>query len=303
MSQKSSLYRTIDILKRLNDGQRLCVSNLALEYDVSDRTIRRDFVLIKEIFGDFVAKDGECYKAFKKVLLDKVLGSTDLMTLSNIVNLFAITQKQSSISDETKELIKKSMQVYDFKSRPFENMQYSEILKTLEHAIAFNKEVKIGYKTKDKTFYAKLQPYKILFLNENFYLVGMYARKYKFEFRRVTMITDVKLTGKTFFLDSEVVNFIKNIQTPWANFKSQTIEVRLKASQKIARYFKKKKYLPSQEVVDEFEDGSIEVLYRVSNLRELEELIIKWLPQIEIISPNNLKKMIKKVLHKKLNGL
>ena len=43
MSQKSSLYRTIEILKHLNEGGKLCVTRLAQEYEVSDRTIRRDF--------------------------------------------------------------------------------------------------------------------------------------------------------------------------------------------------------------------------------------------------------------------
>ncbi len=58
MSQKSSLYRTIEILKDLNAGKKLCVTNLAIAYEVSDRTIRRDFELIRELFGDFMSKEG-----------------------------------------------------------------------------------------------------------------------------------------------------------------------------------------------------------------------------------------------------
>jgi DeoR/GlpR family transcriptional regulator of sugar metabolism len=46
MSQKSSLYRTIEILKRLNEGKRLYVTRLAEEYGVSERTVRQDFKLI-----------------------------------------------------------------------------------------------------------------------------------------------------------------------------------------------------------------------------------------------------------------
>ena len=63
MGQKSSLYRTVEILKMLNEGQKLCITNLAYAYDVSDRTIRRDFELIKELFGNFIIKEGECYQA------------------------------------------------------------------------------------------------------------------------------------------------------------------------------------------------------------------------------------------------
>ena len=34
MSQKSSLYRTIEILKDLNDGKKLCITNLAVASEV-----------------------------------------------------------------------------------------------------------------------------------------------------------------------------------------------------------------------------------------------------------------------------
>jgi len=192
MSQKSSVYRTIEILKMLNEGKTLCVNNLALGYEVSDRTIRRDFELIKELFGDFMSKEGDCYKAYEKVLLEDVLSSTDLMTLANIVNLFGITSKESLISEKTKALIETSMSVYDFKSRPFENMKNKEVLKELEHAIRFSKEIKIIYQTERAETKRNFHPYKILFVNENFYVVGENVSKNQFEFLRISLVKEVK---------------------------------------------------------------------------------------------------------------
>lgn len=303
MSQKSSLYRTIEILKMLNEGKKLCVTTLANTYEVSDRTIRRDFELIKELFGDFMSKEGECYQAYEKVLLEEVLSATDLMTLANIVNLFDVTQKRSIISDKTQALIEKSMSVYDFKSRPFESMQNSEVLKKLEHAIKFKKEIKIHYRTERSTMLTYFHPYKILFLNENFYLVGLNAQKENAEYRRVTMIEEVEYTKKTFFIDKDVDNFFKELQTPWAAYGKEEVTVRLRAEVSIRRYFMKKKYLPSQEIVHTYENGDIELQYRISNYREIEELIIKWLPHMHIIAPRNLKKMIKRTLQKKMSVL
>ncbi|XPV67721.1 MAG: helix-turn-helix transcriptional regulator [Halarcobacter sp.] len=303
MSQKSSLYRTIEILKDLNAGKKLCISNLATAYEVSDRTIRRDFELIKEIFGDFVSKEGECYQAYKKVLLEDVLNARDLMTLANIVNLFGITQKESLISDKTKALIKQSMSVYDFKSRPFESIKKIEVIKKLEHAIKFNKEVKIKYKSERAVTQTNFRPYKILFLNENFYLVGENASKSQFEFRRISMIEEVTDTKKTFYAHSDIQKFIKKIQTPWAVFGKDNILVKLRVSKKVSRFFIFKKYLPSQEVVHTFDNGDIEVHYNVSSLNELAELVIKWLPNINIISPQSFKKMLKRKLKQKLLSL
>jgi len=303
MSQKSSLHRTIEILKHLNEGKQLCVTRLADEYEISDRTIRRDFELIKELFGDFMSKEGECYRAYKKVLLDEVLHATDLMTLANIVNLFGVTQKQSLISEKTKALVDKSMLVYDFKSRPFENMQNHEVIKKLEHAIKFNKEIKIRYKSERAITTANFQPYKILFLNENFYMVGENSSKNQFEFRRISMLEEVEYKNKTFVAHKDIIDFIKTIQTPWANFGQSDKIVQLRVSKKIRRFFIFKKYLPSQEVIKTYNNGDILIEYTVTNYHELEELIIKWLPNIEIISPRNLKKMIKRTLKQKLASL
>ena len=303
MSQKSSLYRTIEILKDLNAGKKLCVTNLATAYEVSDRTIRRDFELIRELFGDFMSKEGECYQAYKKVLLDEVLHATDLMTLANIVNLFGMTQKQSLISDKTQNLIDKSMSVYDFKSRPFENMTNHEVIKKLEHAIKFRKTIKLRYKTERSSSQTLFNPYKILFLNENFYLVGINSSNHTVEYRRITMIEEVEYTKKEFFIDKEVEHFFQNLQTPWATYGKEEMVVKLRVEVPIRRYFMKKKYLPSQEVVHTFDNGDIEVHYTITNPREIEELIIKWLPRIHIISPRNLEKMIKRTLKKKLESL
>jgi predicted DNA-binding transcriptional regulator YafY len=250
-----------------------------------------------------MSKEGECYRAYEKVLLDKVLHATDLMTLANIVNLFGITQKQSLISDKTQALIDKSMSVYDFKSRPFENMSNHDVIKKLEHAIKFNKEIKLRYKTERATTQTLFHPYKILFLNENFYLAGINASKENVEFRRISMIEHAEYTKKNFFIDRDVSDFFAKLQTPWAAYGRKEIVVRLRAEVSIRRYFLKKKYLPSQKIIHTFDNGDIEVHYTITNPREIEELIIKWLPRIHIIAPRNLQKMIKRTLEAKMRGI
>jgi predicted DNA-binding transcriptional regulator YafY len=276
---------------------------LAEEYEVSDRTIRRDFELIRELFGDFMSKEGECYQAYKKVLLQEVLCATDLMTLANIVNLFGVTQKESLVSEKTKALIEKSMSVYEFKSRPFEGVKNHEIVKKLEHAIKFNKVIRIRYRTERFLSESNFHAYKILFLNENFYMVGENISKKSFEFRRVSMIEEVEYKSKTFSPHADIQKFIKNIQTPWASFGREDTVVKLRVNKSIRRYFILKQYLPSQKVTKNYENGDILVEYTISNIREIEELIIKWLPRIEIISPQRFKKQLQKTLKVKMSAL
>jgi predicted DNA-binding transcriptional regulator YafY len=140
-------------------------------------------------------------------------------------------------------------------------------------------------------------------LNENFYIVGENVSRKKFEFLRISLIEEVIYSKKVFFIDNDIVKFINTIQTPWASFGKKDIVIRLKVDKSVRRFFVLKKYLPSQKVVYNYENGDIEVEYIVSNYMEIEDLIIKWLPHITIISPRNLKKMVKKSLEKKLRRL
>jgi predicted DNA-binding transcriptional regulator YafY len=303
MSHSRSIYRTIKILKRLNDGQRLCVSLLATEYEVSDRTIRRDFELIREIFGDFLTKEGDCYQGYKRVLLGELMEASELLVLSNIVRLFDSVQKSSKISDKTKALIEQSNKVYDFKSRPFESLENIDIVKKLEHAISFNKEIKVVYQTQEHPFYLKFLPYKIIFLSENFYLVGVNVKNRLPELRRVSMIKELEFSSKSFKKDANIERFFENLQTPWSVYNTREVEVILRVNKSIKRYFIRKKYLPSQKIGKEFDDGSLEVKYQITNYREIEDIVLKWLPKVEIIQPRRLKKHIKRAIKKKLGGL
>lgn len=88
MSKESSTYRVIEILKELDEGKLLCLENLALRYDTSQRSIQRDFELIRKIYGDIlVSPRSGCYQGVSKSLLENTLNSTELYMLKNILKL------------------------------------------------------------------------------------------------------------------------------------------------------------------------------------------------------------------------
>lgn len=303
MSQKSSLHRVLEILNRLNKGEKLCVSQLADKYEVSERSIQRDFKIILEVFDDFLIKDGECYKGYKKVLLDELLQGSELMMLSNIVNIFDITNTKSLVSNETKKLIQNSMNVYSFKAKPFEVLKQTSELKKLEQAIRHKKEIKLIYERENEIFKFIIQPYKIIFLNENFYLVGKDIDDENILRLRIALINKISLSSKTFYPNPKIVDYIRTLQTPWKQFNKKEITIKLLVKYKVAHYFLLKKYLSSQKIVQKYDNGDIQVTYQVSNFKEIEELIIKWLPKIEIIEPLTLKTYLKKEFEYRLSNL
>ena len=95
-SMTNQTARVLDLLKRFNDGKLVCIKHLQNEYlweGKSEKTIRRDLDVIKEIFPDSfeLVRGGEssCYKAVTKSFFENFL---DERTLSLLVQSFAIAQ-------------------------------------------------------------------------------------------------------------------------------------------------------------------------------------------------------------------
>ncbi|HIP27258.1 MAG TPA: WYL domain-containing protein [Flavobacteriaceae bacterium] len=303
MSQQSSLHRVLEILNRLNKGEELCVSHLAEHYEVSERSIQRDFKMIIEIFDDFLIKDGECYKGLEKFLMQDLLEASDLMMLAHILHLFNIANKTPLINTKINTLIKNAEKVYAFKAKALETIEDKILVKALEHAIRYNKELKVHYHGRQQESIIILRPYKILLLNQNFYLLGKNMLNQNLNKLRVTLIKNIDYTSKTFHKDIRIEHFIQAMQTPWSEFDSKDIIVRIKANKKLSKYFKLKKYLPSQTIIKVFDNQEMEIEYKISSLREIEGLIIKWLPDITILQPIELNIKVKEKLLYKIGGL
>jgi len=298
VSKNSSTKRVIEILKDLNAGKLLCIENLAYAYDTSPRSIRRDFELIKDIFGEILINPRKgCYQVITKTILEDTLTSTELYTLKNILQLsekssLALTHtidgnvKQSLVKQDTQN-------IYKFNHKPYEDIYtYKDKFKLLEQAIQYKKEIKIVYSNDEKVNTFFLQPHKIIFINENFYLVSN-SKKYLFLLSRVALIKELEFTGKNFQYDYGLLEFTDQMQTPWAiykkNWKELLINVIILIPQKQAKYFKLKKFMPSQKIIHEDDHHNIYVKFTVTSQNEMDGLIKQWIPYIKVLEPKELK--------------
>ncbi len=237
-------------------------------------------------------------------------------TLSLMALTFSMASKSDlfdnfNLDEDDKKLISKEIKnvnkVYEFKNKPFETTEADKnILRTLEHSIKFGKCVIVEYPQNGKMVKTEVKPYKILFMNENFYLACEVEHDdYMFSMYRVSKIKTVEDTSKTFRTHPELVEFIKDIQTPFAmyvpDYKRFAKEVLLEVDSKKAYFFKAKKHLKSQEVVETKENGNIVVKYRVTQALEVEALIKAWLPNVKVLEPTSLKEKIESELRDYFN--
>jgi predicted DNA-binding transcriptional regulator YafY len=171
----------------------------------------------------------------------------------------------------------------------------------LEQAIYHRKEIVIDYKAKEDVVQHTVKPYKIVFMNENFYLACEVEHPdYQFSPYRISKIVDITPTGKSFHQNREIASFIKDMQTPLAryipDYKEHRIEVLVEVEVSRAHYFKSKKYLPSQEIIEEKEDGTLVLSYTVTQEMELIDIVKRWIPHMRVITPTSLKERIHKDL-------
>jgi len=303
MSKDSSLNRVLNIIKDLNNGKTLNLSNLALRFDVSDRTIRRDINSIKNVFDeDFIQKNGENIFTVQKNLLSNSLSGIEIATFKHIINSFNQGGIPLDIPSNLKDIVKKTEDIYDVGNKPLEVLNNKNIIKELEKSIKYSYEIKLKYKTMKGIKKISYKPYKIKMLNENFYLLGTNLEN-DFFMLRVNLIENVSNESKTFYKKQDIVNFIRKIQTPFSNpnFKESTISLEIDKS--VSKYFKMKSFLPSQEIIGENDKGNLLVNYTITHFREIEDFIIQWMPNVKILNNNKLKNRIKKLVESKLNSI
>ena len=98
------------------------------------------------------------------------------------------------------------------------------------------------------------------------------------------MMKEYKMPENASLLES-----LKNATSVWGVNTKDKYSVQLMAQGQAADFFRCKVVLPSQKT-EEKEDGKILISAKISHEMEVLPIIMQWLPEIKIISPESLKK-------------
>ena len=314
--------RVLELISRFNKNQKVCIEKLQDDYmweGKSEKTIRRDLDVIKEYFPESfeLIRGGKgekgCYKAvtkdsfnnfMKPEVVSLMVQTFNMASRSDLFDSFNLDENDKKIISNK---IKEENKIYEFKSKPFENAKSDNaIFKKLESAIKLQKCIIIEYPNINGIIKVEVKPYKILFMNENFYLsCEIDNENYQYSTFRISKIKTIEDTKKTFHKNFEIEQFIKDTQTPFAiykqNYKKRLLNVKLEVNNKKSFFFKSKQYLKSQKIIEELENGNLIITFQVTQELEVEELIKKWIPYIKVLEPLSLKNKIENELKEYLN--
>ena len=209
---------------------------------------------------------------------------------------------------ELEEVTKKDKHIYMFKNTPFEDLssiESSQNFQQLKKNIEAREYTKIRFFYDDKD-YDNLKPIKLVFVDGNWYLAFVDCEE-KLRFGRINFIKKVEYGSKTqhFQLASiqkQLLFLEKDLQNSMTLYNAEKKTAVIKATPCISKYFKKdmKKFLSTQKFIKENEDGS--VIFSVDYTQTLEILpfVQKWLPDLVILEPFELKERFKEKLQKAL---
>jgi len=314
--------RVLELISRFNNNQKVCIEKLQDDYmweGKSEKTIRRDLDVIKEYFPESfeLIRGGKgekgCYKAITKDSFNNFMKPEVLSLMVQTFNMASRSDLFDSfdLDENDKKIISKKVNelnnIYEFKNKPFENAKSDNaIFKKLESAIKFQKCIVIEYPSINGLIKIEVKPYKILFMNENFYLsCEVENEDYQYSTYRISKIKTIEDTKKTFHKNYEIEQFIKDTQTPFSiykqDYKKRLIDIKVEVNNKKSFFFKSKQYLKSQKIIEELENGNLIITFQVTQELEVEELIKKWIPYVKVIEPLTLKNKIQTELKGYLN--
>jgi len=263
--------------------------------DLKPKQIDRLLQELSTEFDSIVLVEGQKRKTYK--LIKSIDLFTEAFEHSNEIGWFF-----NMAHDADPEIFKSLAQytnqhknIYLFKNTPFEDIntfESKDIFKRLKTGVEFHEYRKIKFLYDEKE-YDNLKCLKLIFMDNNWYIAFVDSEE-KLRFGRVSFIESVNYATKTSFQPSTVekqMRFLKSVQNSMTLFDAPKKVAKIKATKNIAHYFDEgmKIFLISQKFLEKREDGS--VIFTLEYTQELEILpfIQKWLPDLIILEPQELK--------------
>ena len=214
------------------------------------------------------------------------------------------------IIDTWQEISKKDSRPYLFFNMPYEEidkLEKSPIFRSLKSAIERHEYRTIHLKGDKKRVFEDIKPIRLLFSEGNWYVAYVDTEE-QLRLSRVNFIEKVDYSKKNSYQPKSVEKYLKWLEEAFQNSFSRygvpKQTATLYAKPNIAHYFDKgmKRFFRSQRFVEKDANGG--VTFRVDYTQEMEILpfVQRWMPDLLIVAPTELKEAYRKKLQAALDG-
>lgn len=294
--------RLTSILSKLNEGESLSVKELSGEFNVSTKTIQRDFN--ERLISFPIYQENKKWKMADGFKLEKTTTIEDAIVL-DIIDKLTESIGTGFYSKAKKLLSKIKNDDYNSIYTKLNIEDISDKLKEIELLESAIKDKKIINSIYDFEKYKKevsIKPLKIVNFEGFWYLVGLDARNDILKKYYLKNISSIKLLNETFITTSKIDELLKHSVSVWFQEDNEPFEVKLHISKVISKFFKRKPISPNQIIESLYDDGSMDIVLKITHQMEILPIVKYWLPDIKIIEPIYLKDKLNNILLKYLNN-
>ncbi len=274
-------FRLTEILRRLNEGEKLDAHELVDEFGVNLRTIQRD---LNERFAflDLEKKDG-LYSVNRARL--GTLSLKDVQRFAGLAGLQGMYPRLPT--DFLKDILDSSLQSALLIRGPSDEdldgkeLQFNQIKQAIREcrAVSFEYLKNDGIKLVEAA-----QPYKLVSHDGIWYLAATDTGKLKsYSFSKIDRLL---VFPDTFTPDPAVHKVLAEEDSVWLNPKKT--EVVLKVAPPAAGYFQRRKLIGGQKIVKELEDGGLIISGLIAHPDQILPIVRYWIPSVRVISPEGL---------------
>lgn len=284
------LSTILSLLNHEGGGNRLDITKLAEQFNVSNRTIQRD-INERLAFLPWEEKGPRFYK-LNRTKLD-ILTEEDIQRFSrfaSISNLFPVVDREFY-----QEKLTQSVQVKGIQYEDINHLQAQ--FEQIKRAIDERKNISFGYKKTHslQTKFYQLSPYSLINKNGVWYLIGTdNLDNHKQKTFCFSQISQLRVLTETYIPNQQFIEEIK--QNDSLSYGNQLSEVVIRVSAFASAFFLRRNLLPNQSLLHKLESG--ELLLSCKDVNELDILPIVqyWIPYLTIVSPNELQiRMLEKL--------
>ncbi|MDD3591868.1 MAG: WYL domain-containing protein [Sulfurovum sp.] len=297
------LTRLTIILSRLNDGEALSVKELAEEFNVSDRTIQRDF---NERLVSFpVYQDKKKWKMLDGYKIEKSASVEDAVVLDIMQKLMeAAGQKFSSRANKLLSKIRNDSYNPIYAKLDMEDIgDKLQEVQELERAITVKKKIKCRYDLEEHHKELDLKPLKIANYEGFWYLIALDGRNDILKKYYLKNIKQIKLTDESFERTTELDSLLDNSISVWFDKDVEPYKVTMQISSTVSKYFIRKPISKSQITESVHEDGSMMVSVEITDDMEIIPFVKYWMPHIRVLEPVRIEERLKKDIENYLNKM
>ncbi|WP_345969367.1 WYL domain-containing protein [Sulfurimonas sp. HSL1-6] len=278
------LTRLTVILQRLYTGDTLTVSSLAEEFNVSTKTIQRDFN--ERLIRFPIEKEGRGWKMQEGFRLERSRKPDEELVLDMLETLSGgIGSGFASLASTLLGQLKNHrVSAVDSKTVIEDILGHQHLFVQIETAIEKQRLVSFAYKGKIRI----VKPCKIVSFEGYWYLYGEEALSDKLKTFHLKSIEALYIMDDHFECPEEAQSILDRAVNAWFEPENEPFEAILHATAEIAKYFARRPIAPTQRIIQSYENGSIDFSIMVTSERELLHEVKKWVPDLLVRSPRSL---------------